>query len=223
MTEMTDTYNLNELKKFIRQCKGHKYEVFYKMIIAYKISRFELLNMKWSDINLEKNTITIYPVEHWKEDNIGQNYKYKRKMTRLENLKREFPLLPHIKTLLMELKASQLENSLSAENYDNSFSEYICLKENGERLNANTLSRNIKYVARDSGIKEVLLYGLKNSAEEFFIQKANSMDYFRCWTRYDIYKYQEKLYEKNYLLSKKHFVNELNKLVSLQNEKNIEM
>lgn len=55
-------FSMREVKTFLKASKGHKYEVYFKLILAYELSRPELLFLEWKDIDFENDTITICPI-----------------------------------------------------------------------------------------------------------------------------------------------------------------
>ena len=81
---------------------------FYKMVFAYRLSRYEMLNLQWEDINFDNDTITIYPVKYVIDHKRAKNYWQKYKNTEFG---RTYPLLPDIKNLLIKQMEKQMENS----------------------------------------------------------------------------------------------------------------
>lgn len=204
-----EMFNENQTKQFLKLIKNNKYECYFKLTMAYQLSRFELLNIEWQDINFNNNTITIYPISYERN---GKFY-YSWNMKKLEEYKRTFPLLPNIKMLLIKLKNQQDNRKFKTENYNYLNENFICLKPNGTRLNINTLSRNLRYVASDNGLPEILLSGLKNSLDNVICRIANDNDYYRAWTRADYKSNKPRNVYGNYILKNKKFVKELNCLL----------
>lgn len=115
--------------------------------------------------------------------------------------------MPNIKKLLLELKLQQ--SSIQPE------TDYICLKENGTRLNVNTLSRNLRYIARDNDLPQILLSGLRQTLDEFICKNSRSYDYYRAWTRFDcIWKGRNDIYGDTNLKRNKKFLDKLNNLIA---------
>lgn len=208
-----EIYNLKNAKKFLRNCEDHKFECFYKLIMVYQLSRFEILNLEWSDIDFEKNTITIQAVSYARK---GINY-YNWDFIKNFHLKRIFPLLPHLKSLLLNLRKNQLKNSLSKPNYNFDFQNFVCVKNNGSRLNANTLSRNLKYISRKGEIPEVKISGIKKVLDELILQKSTSYDYYRCWTRFDIEHKRTDIYLDFDLFKNKKLIAALDEIIERKN------
>ena len=196
-------FSMREVKTFLKASKGHKYEVFFKMILAYELSRPELLFLEWKDVDFENDTITICPISLIKTNKFYYTWDYTK---HYEN-SRDLPLLPNIKSLLLELKDKQKD--IQAD------SDFICLKENGTRLNINTLSRNLRYIARDNNLPQILLSGLKQSLDELICKNARSYDYYRAWTRFDcIWKGRNDIYGDTNLNRNKKFLDKLDALLS---------
>ncbi len=211
------TLTAKEIKKFFENCKGHKFECFYKMVFAYRLSRYEMLNLQWEDINFDNDTITIYPVKYVIDHKRAKNYWQKYKNTEFG---RTYPLLPDIRNLLIKRMEKQMENSKN-ENFNADNTKYVCIDKNGKLINANTLSRNLKYITKKAKLPTILISDLKHSAEDFFFKKTTSIDFYRCWTRADILQRQENVYGDFNLLRGKRFVKELDNLIS--NERELEM
>lgn len=217
LNEINDenTFDLKQTKAFLKAIKGNKYECYFKLIMAYEISRMELVNIKWEDIDFENNTIKIYPIKQGRNSKFYYGWDCERKT----NLVREFPLLPNIKKLLLELKEKQLKNSILRDDYNFNNQEYVALKDNGTRLNYNTLSRNLRYVGRDNNLPQILLSGLTCSLDDYICQKSHDYDYYRAWTRFDckIKKYND-LYKNFNLFKNKRFLNSLNDLLEIASQ-----
>lgn len=206
------TFNFNQTKKFLKAIKDNRYECFFKLIMTYRLSRIELVCLEWKDVDFDKNTITIYPISQERNNQIY----YKWTNTKVEGMERVFPLLPNIKNLLLEIKAKQELNKISNPNYDFTNENFVCLKDDGSRLNYNTLSRNLRYVARDNKLPQILLGGLKICLEEYICEKSHDYDYYRAWTRFDLQNKKRRDVYKNFnLKTNKRFLSNLNDLLEI--------
>ena len=208
------TFSFKQTQAFLKACKGSKFECYLKMIMTYGLSRMELVCLEWNDVDFENNTITIYPIS---QERTNQIY-YKWEMEKKEHLGRTFPLLPNIKKLLLEIKEKQDINKITNEDYDFTNENYICVKSDGTRLNVNTLSRNLRYIARDNDLPQILLSGLSISLDNFICEKAKDYDYYRAWTRFDCkFKKSNNNYVDFNFNKNKKFLNAMNDL--LENDK----
>lgn len=209
-----NTFTLKQAKTFLMACKGHKYECFFKLVMAYGLSRMELVCLEWDDVDFDNNTITIYPISKKRTNQIYYKWSMKKKV----HLGRTFPLLPNIKKLLLELKEKQKENKTFNKDYDSSNERYVCLKSDGARFNYNTLSRNLRRIARDNNLPQILLSGLAGSLDSFVCEKSKNYEYYRAWIRFDC-KCKKLNYYKNFNFNKnKRFLNAINDLLECQKQ-----
>ena len=192
--------------------KGQKINVPDESITRPTLSkvRMSVFNTLQAMIDFENSTITIYPISQKRNTRAYYSWKFKKK----ENLGRTFPLLPNLKNLLLDLREQQELNKLTNKNYDRTNENFICLKDDGTRLNINTLSRNLRYIARDNDLPQILLSDLSNCLDSFVCQYAESYDFYRAWTRFDCkFKKNQNLYENLNLSKNKKFLKALNNLL----------
>lgn len=210
LNEIKNTFDLNQTRKFLKAIKGNKFECYFKLIMAYGVSRMELVNIEWKDIDFENSTITIYPISQKRNSRAYYSWEFEKK----ENLGRTFPLFPNLKNLLLDLRKQQELNKITNKNYDQTNENFICLKDDGTRLNINTLSRNLRYIARDNDLPQILLSALSNCLESFVCQYADSYDFYHAWTRFDCkFKKNQNLYKNLNLSKNKKFFKALNNLL----------
>ena len=190
-------------RDIISAVKGHKYEYLFKLAIIYGVSRYELLNLKWSDIDFNKNLISFSPVKYIKDNNY--NYQW-LKESKLE-YKRTYPLVENLKEILED---KCLENKDS---------EYVCVNSSGKRITANTIGRNLKQILSRNNLP-IILYGeLRYILDDLILAKTINSNHFQAWKRFDILVRNQNIYEKLNLNLNKRLVRELNKF--LANEKYI--
>ncbi len=197
LERMNKTFDLSETIQFLRAIKDNKYQCYFKLIMTYQLSRMELLNLEWNDIDFENDTITIYRVSTQK---LSKNY-YNWNISKNEKFARTYPLIPNLKDLLLNEFDKQQEN-FTHENYLKDYQMYVCLKDNGTRLNINTLSRNLRSVSRDNDLPDLLLSGLKKSLNSYIEKHSKNFDFYGAWTRADFNLNIPKNIYKNYNLNK---------------------
>ena len=161
--------NQRELGKFIKTTKG-EHECYLALSLAYLLSRNEVANIEWTDIDFDQDTIAIYSTSLTGE--------------KKPEFKRTFPLLPHIKSLLLALRKEQHVNA-KLHDYNPKFSNFIYTHKNGERRNKNALSRNAGYLAEEHGLKLTNLGELNKAMTEFLANQVQG-DLYSYWTRSDI-------------------------------------
>lgn len=190
-------------RDIVTAVKDHKYEYLFKLGIIYGVSKYELLNLKWSDIDFDNNLISFSPVTYIKNNN--HNYQW-LKESKLE-YKRTYPLVENLKEILED---KFLENKDS---------EYVCVNSSGKRITANTIGRNLKQILSRNNLP-IILYGeLRDILDDLILAKTINSNHFQAWKRFDILVRNQNIYEKLNLKLNKRLVRELNKF--LANEKYI--
>ena len=208
--DINKTFNFNEVKTFLKLIKQHKYECFFKLIMTYELSRVELVSLEWKDIDFDNDLINIYPISSKRNNKFYYNWSIEK----LKDFKRTFPLLPNVKKLLLEERYKQLMNCNTNEKYNVLNQNFVCLKQDGTRLNFNTLSRNLRAIGRDYDLPQIFLSGLKKSLDEFICRYAGDYDFYRAWTRFDCaFKSPRHIYDNFNLFKNKFFLNAINSLL----------
>jgi len=185
-------------RDIISAVKGHKYEYLFKLAIIYGVSRYELLNLKWSDIDFNKNLISFSPVKYIKDNNY--NYQW-LKESKLE-YKRTYPLVENLKEILEDKYLESKE------------SEYVCVNSSGKRITANTIGRNLKQILSRNSLPIVLYGELRDILDDFILTKTVDSNHFQAWKRFDILVRNQNIYEKLNLNLNKKLVRELNKFLT---------
>ncbi len=216
-------YTKLEMQHFFRSIKNHKFECFYKMCFTYRLSRFEMLDVEWENIDFINNTITIYPVSYIVGEKQNRGFWEKVKKT---DSARTYPLLPHIKDLLLKEYAKQSKNKMNF-GFNNHYLNFVCIRKNGKRLNANTLSRNLQYIARDNNLPRIRISGLRKTGDKLFYSEELNNDFFLCWSRYDINIKFKNIYKEYNLFKNKRHIEKLNRFIKTgyktENANNFEM
>jgi len=163
-------YRVEQLGQFIKAMQGQKLECYLALMIAYNLSRGEVSGLEWTDIDFNKDRIMVCLIT----DN----------GIRKEELKRVFPLLPHIKTLLLELKLRQEEDA-QTNGYNREFMNFIFIQSDGTKHNKRVLGRNQTYITELAGLPETDFNGLFAGMDSFLRQIAPG-DFYSFWTRADI-------------------------------------
>ena len=52
-------YDENETNQFLLAAQGDRNEVLYQLVLATGLRQSEVLGLKWSDLDIEKSTITV--------------------------------------------------------------------------------------------------------------------------------------------------------------------
>jgi integrase len=171
---------LEEFKKLMRSMSGHKYELLYKMAIAYGLKKYEVANIEWKDIDFINDTINIYTAKFKERESIN---KYNWQYIKEEDNKRIYPLIPYLREQLLELK-------------ENANSNYLFTNLQNDRVNTNSVARNLKTLIHINNLRLHDFSDLRFAVENLLYQKESNIDKIACWCRYDLLLRKEILYKK---------------------------
>ena len=141
-----DFYSIDELEKLFSACRNDPIEIVVLIASFYGLRRSEVLGLKWSSIDFEKNIIII------KHKVIQRNAKKNRSMVLKDKTKnkasyRSLPLLPTIATALKKHKNQINKNKLICGNtYSTTANFYAHLEDNYKSFSADVLSSSLKVV-----------------------------------------------------------------------------
>lgn len=120
-------YTSDEVKTLLNEVIGTKLEIPVMIDCFYGFRRSEVIGLKWSAIDFEKDTITI---NHTITQSNGKLII--RDKTKTKSSKRTLPLEPIVKSFLLELKEKQENNKkLCGNSYNQDYLEYICVDDGG--------------------------------------------------------------------------------------------
>lgn len=123
-----DFYTLDELHLLFEKAKDDPLELVILITSFYGLRRSEVLGLKWSSIDFEKNIITI------KHKVVQRNAKKNRSMllkdkTKNKSSYRSLPLLPIIAEVLKKHKEKIKENKkICGSSYITDYEDYICVE-----------------------------------------------------------------------------------------------
>lgn len=181
-------------KTFIEIIKNTRWELAYKLAITYFVSKREILNLSWDDIDFDNNTITFYAVKHIRNNKYNYQWIYEKQM----DTKRTYPLLDNIRELLVK----------NLNGY-----EYVFTIDKKKRITANTLGRNLKTLMSENNIDNMNFENIREMLKEKFLQMCDNNDFYLCWTRFDIKERNKNIYKSFNLTNSKKLIKNLNNLI----------
>lgn len=168
-------YNSNQLKHFLDKIKGTDIEVPVMLVAYYGLRREEVLGLKWNRIDFENETITIAhtvtttTINHKhiinKEDIAKNNSSY-----------RTLPLIPNIKQFLLHIKAKQDTNKKFFGNAYKNNDNYVCVNDEGELINPNTLTRKFTKFLNDNNLEKIRFHDLRHSVGSLLIKQVSTRE-----------------------------------------------
>lgn len=153
-------YTENEANKLLEKAKGNELELIINFATCYGLRRSEIIGLKWDAIDFSANTITIrHKVTQATIDNkriLVQKDKMKNKSSY-----RSLPLIPKVKELLIKEKERQRRNKKLYGNTYKNFDNYICVKDDGEIIKPDTVTRKLPTFLKSNNMRKIGLHRFK--------------------------------------------------------------
>ena len=196
-----DFYSIDELEKLFSACRNDPIEIVVLIASFYGLRRSEVLGLKWSSIDFEKNIITI------KHKVIQRNAKKNRSMVLKDKTKnkasyRSLPLLPTIATALKKHKNQINKNKLICGNtYHKEFEDYICVDFKGKLFRPEYITDHFQIILKNNGLRHIRFHDLRHSCASLLLSKGVPMKAIQEWLGHSTYSTTANFYahlEDNY-------------------------
>ena len=196
-----DFYSIDELEKLFSACRNDPIKIVVLIASFYGLRRSEVLGLKWSSIDFEKNIITI------KHKVIQRNAKKNRSMVLKDKTKnkasyRSLPLLPTIATALKKHKNQINKNKLICGNtYHKEFEDYICVDFKGKLFRPEYITDHFQIILKNNGLRHIRFHDLRHSCASLLLSKGVPMKAIQEWLCHSTYSTTANFYahlEDNY-------------------------
>ena len=173
-------YTETEIQQLLSVCKGSQIESAVILTIYYGFRREEVLGLRYSAIDFERDTITINHTVVL----VGTKAVY-QDLTKTRTSNRLLPLMPEIKKYLLELKEKQKKEKELCGNcyYD---SDYVVRNADGTLPNPTYISHTFQTLLQKNGMRHITFHDLRHSAATNLIRQGISPKYVQEWLGHSI-------------------------------------
>ena len=182
ITEYCDAYGIlyDDLPFMLANVEGYDYTTYhitFYVTLYYGLRRSEVLGLRWSAIDFEKNTLTI---NHTVVKNLSVDYKDR---TKTETSNYTFPLLEDVKVLLLKLKEQQKENRYD---YKKEYidSDYVFAWQDGKLYRPDYITRAFQKVLKQKGFLKMRFHDLRHSTASILHEKGWTLKDIQEWMRH---------------------------------------
>lgn len=208
-------YNEDEANELLEKAINNSLELIINLATCYGLRRSEILGLKWSAINFDGNTITInHKVTQATVDK-------KRVLVQKDKLKnkssyRTFPLIPQVKDLLLKEIEKQSKNKKIYGNTYKNKDNYICVKDDGEIMKPDTITRNFPKFLKQKGLKKIRLHDLRHSCASILLANGVPMKEIQEYLGHSSYNTTANIYAHVDSNSKENSANTMSNILSKQ-------
>lgn len=178
---LANYYDADEMNKLFEVSKGTKLELPILFGAFYGMRRSEALGMKWDAIDFEQNTLTIrHTIANVKVD--GKSLTVAQDRTKTKSSMRTLPLVPFVRTRLLELKAEQAENRrLCGRSYNKDYIGYVCVNEIGDIIRPSYVSCGFPKLLENRGLRRIRFHDLRHSCASLMLANGVPMKQIQEW------------------------------------------
>ncbi|RXI49112.1 site-specific integrase [Clostridium tetani] len=156
---------LEEQNIFLNAIQGHKYQAAFTLALGTGLRLGELLGLKWSDIDFNKNTVSISrSIKRTTliNDEGERNSQVLEQLPKTKTSIREVPIPSNIIENLKQYREKQL--LVKKENKDvYNDNDYIFSDKLGNPLDPKRIPRNFKSILKKTGLKDIKFHSLRHT------------------------------------------------------------
>lgn len=179
-------YTSDEVKTLLNEVIGTKLEIPVMIDCFYGFRRSEVIGLKWSAIDFEKDTITI---NHTITQSNGKLII--RDKTKTKSSKRTLPLEPIVKSFLLELKEKQENNKkLCGNSYNQDYLEYICV----DIIRPDYVTETFLKLLKKKNLKIIRFHDLRHTCASILLKNGANMKEIQAWLGHSNYNTTANLY-----------------------------
>ncbi len=196
-----DFYNIQELETLFSICKNDPLEIVILIASFYGLRRSEVLGLKWSSIDFEKNII-IVKHKVVQRNGIKNRTVMVKDKTKNKSSYRSLPLLPIIVKLLNEHREKIGQNKkLCGNTYISKYEDYICVDFNGKLLRPEYVTSHFALLLKKNNLRHIRFHDLRHSCASLLLSKNVPMKAIQEWLGHSTYSTTANFYahlESNY-------------------------
>lgn len=210
---IADCYTADELKTLLREAKGSSLETVILLAAWFGLRRGEIVGLKWDCVDFKNNTIAIVGTVTDKGENGSKikNLTY-RPTTKTKASLRTFPMTKEAAEYLNALKSAQEHRRLTQRNYNNEFADFVCVRNNGDLMPLEYISRAFPRFCEQCGLRRIPLHSLRHTNISLLVQSGANMKEVQEWAGHSSYSTTADIYSHIQAKSKIKLLESLEKL-----------
>jgi len=180
-------YNAEQINALLEAIREETLYPLIKFTVVYGLRRSEVLGLKWDSVDLENELVTIRHTVTKVTRTVEKN------KTKNATSHRSFPLLPELKTLLLELSKKEEENKRVFAGVYNDC-QYIFKWDNGRPFSPDYVSRKFKNLLKKHDLPRIRFHELRHSCASFLINKGFALKDVQEWLGHSDIKITANIY-----------------------------
>lgn len=170
-----------ELEKIFKAARGTRLELPIMIAAFYGLRRSEVIGLKWSAIDFDKNTITINHTVTTANPE-GKYEEVAQDSAKTKSSLRTLPLVGNFKRYFQELKESQeLNRQICDNSYNYDYIEYVFVDELGERMKPGYITGQFPKFLEKHGFRHMRFHDLRHCSASLLLANGVQMKQIQEW------------------------------------------
>lgn len=157
-----------EAQEVIDAFKDHPLRPVVVMALMYGLRRSEVLGLRWSAINFNRNEIRI-------EHTVVKGLTIEAKdSTKTDGSRATYPILPEVRPILLEMYEKRIPGS-----------EYLFCWPDGRLFRPDYVTRGFQRQLKNKGLRRMRFHDLRHSTASILFDRGMSLEDVKNWLRHD--------------------------------------
>lgn len=183
-------YTATELKQLLEFSKGTDLETVILIAVWFGLRRGEIIGLKWENIDFENKTLSVEGTMVM----VGSKQQYSHS-TKSRSSIRAFPMSNDCIEYFKYLKKRQEQNKKELRgHYINKWRDFVCVKQNGQILNLDYVTRAFPKLCEKYGLPKIRLHELRHSNISLLISSGASIKEVQEWAGHSSYSTTADIY-----------------------------
>ncbi|PKM73097.1 MAG: site-specific integrase [Firmicutes bacterium HGW-Firmicutes-16] len=167
-------YSVEQLNALLEAIKDEPLYPLIKLAAVYGLRRSEVLGLKWDSVDFDAGTLTIKHTVTKVVDTVEKD------KTKNAASHRSFPLMPEVKTLLIDLKEQERANrKLFGREY--AVNDYILKWDDGRPFAPDYVTHRFSELLEKNGLPHIRFHELRHSCASFLINMGFTLKDVQEW------------------------------------------
>lgn len=187
-------YTIDEMQVLLKNAKGTPIETVVLLASWFGLRRGEIIGLKWESIDFVNGILSITGTvrDKGKSGSKIKNLRYEPTAKNHSSI-RSFPMPKQAIEYLKNLKVIQDSRKLNDE-YNHKWDEFVCVRENGDLIPLEYVSRAFPKLCEKSGLKRLKLHELRHTNISLLLKNGASMKELQEWAGHSNYNTTANIY-----------------------------
>ncbi len=187
-------YTIDEMQVLLKNTKGTPIETVVLLASWFGLRRGEIIGLKWESIDFANGILSITGTvrDKGKSGSKIKNLRYEPTAKNHSSI-RSFPMPKQAIEYLKHLKGIQDKRKLN-DGYNHKWDEFVCVRENGDLIPLEYVSRAFPKLCEKSGLKRLKLHELRHTNISLLLKNGASMKELQEWAGHSNYSTTANIY-----------------------------